>query len=405
MSNSNGSLSSCGPVPRFSRRAERLAESATMRVSRRAGELKAAGHDIVDLSAGQPDFASPKVALDAVREALDAGHTRYTAAAGLPDLRRALAARYADEHGAPWDASNVIVTVGAKAALFELMQVLIDDGDEAVLPTPCWVSFEEQIRVAGGEPVLVPMAPEDGFTIHAAPLIEAMTERTRLVLINSPCNPSGGVVSPADLRRLAEACAERGAVLLCDETYERFLYDGAVHASGAALARDFAEHVVVVSSFSKTYSMTGWRLGWAAGSARIVGKVLEVQSHATSNPTSFAMYGALAALEHAAPDVEAMIAAFAERRRAVVKALNHLPGVSCVAPAGAFYAFFKVSDYFKGPVTGSMELAEYLLDEARVALVPGVAFGRDDHMRLAFACSVVDLERGIARIGEALARL
>lgn len=379
-----------------------------MRVSRRAGELKAAGRDIIDLSAGQPDFPSPSVAVEAAREALAAGFTRYTAAAGLPDLRRALADRYAEGFGAPWETDNVIVTVGAKAALFELIQALVDDGDEVVIPSPCWVSFEEQVRFAGGNPITVPMSAADGFTIHAEPLIGAFSDRTRLVLVNSPCNPTGGVIGAADLRRLAEACAERGAILLCDETYERFVYDGVEHAGAAALARDFPVSVVVVGSFSKTYSMTGWRLGWAAGDRRIIRKVLEIQSHATSNPTSFAMVGALAALRQGEPDVQAMLAAFAERRRAVVDALKAIPGVDCRPPAGAFYAFPRVSSYLEDPGEGrgggSLELAEYLLEEAGVAVVPGVAFGADPHLRLAFACSVEDLETGIQRIGEALGR-
>lgn len=379
-----------------------------MRVSRRAGELKAAGRDIIDLSAGQPDFPSPAVAVAAAREALAAGFTRYTAAAGLPDLRRALADRYAEDFDAPWETDNVIVTVGAKAALFELIQALVDDGDEVLIPSPCWVSFEEQVRFAGGSPVTVAMSAADGFVIHAEPLIDAFTDRTRLVLVNSPCNPTGGVISVADLRRLAEACAEQGAVLLCDETYERFVYDGVEHAGAAALARDFPSSVVVVSSFSKTYSMTGWRLGWAAGDRRIIRKVLEIQSHATSNPTSFAMVGALAALREGEAEVRTMLEAFAARRRAVVDALKAIPGVDCLPPAGAFYAFPRVSSYFEnrgqGLAGGSMDMAEFLLDEAGVAVVPGMAFGADQHIRLAFACSVEDLERGIQRIGEALGR-
>ncbi len=208
-----------------------------MRVSRRAEELRALGQDIVDLSAGQPDVPSPRSAVEAVHRALDAGQTKYTAAAGLMDLRKAIAERYRQSFTVPWQAADVVITVGAKAALFELISVLIDDGDEAVLPSPAWVSFEEQIRFAGGTPVLVPMQAENRFRIEAAPLIAAMTEKTRLVLVNSPCNPTGGVISDADLRLLAQACAARGAVLLCDETYECFLYDGANHASGAALAR------------------------------------------------------------------------------------------------------------------------------------------------------------------------
>ena len=388
----------------FSRRARRLAESATMRVSRRAIELKAAGRNIIDLSAGQPDFPSPAVAVKAAQEALAAGFTRYTAAAGLPDLRRALAERYASTSGAPWDVGNVIVTVGAKAALFQLIQALVDDGDEVVIPSPCWVSFEEQVRFAGGRPVTVPMSALDGFSIHAQALIDAFTERTRVVLVNSPCNPTGGIISSGDLRQLAKGCAERGVILLCDETYERFLYDGAEHAGGAALARDFPSTVVVVSSFSKTYSMTGWRLGWAAGDQRVIRKVLEIQSHATSNPTSFAMYGALAALREGEADVRAMLDAFAARRRAVVAALDALPGVSCLPPSGAFYAFPEVSSYFEGRGGGSLEMAEFLLEEAGVAVVPGMAFGADQHIRLAFACSVEDLEQGVERIGDALGR-
>lgn len=394
----------CAAMP-ISRRASRLAESATMRVSRRAEELRALGQDIVDLSAGQPDVPSPRAAVEAVHRALDAGQTKYTAAAGLMDLRRAIAERYRQSFTVPWQAADVVVTVGAKAALFELIAVLIDDGDEAVLPSPAWVSFEEQIRFAGGTPVLVPMRAENRFRIEAEPLIAAMTERTRLVLVNSPCNPTGGVISPEDLRRLAEACAERGAVLLCDETYECFLYDGARHASGAALAAEMPETVVVVGSFSKTYSMTGWRLGWAAGPKDVIRKAIELQSHATSNPTTFAMYGALEALRSAKPDVDAMLERFTRRRAFVVDALSKIPGVGCLPPDGAFYAFFDVSALYRPGMEGSMPLAEYLLEEAKVALVPGLAFGADAYLRLSFATSMEQLEKGLARMAEALAKL
>jgi len=394
----------CAAMP-ISRRASRLAESATMRVSRRAEELRALGQDIVDLSAGQPDVPSPRSAVEAVHRALDAGQTKYTAAAGLMDLRRAIAERYRQSFTVPWQAADVVVTVGAKAALFELIEVLVDDGDEAVLPSPAWVSFEEQIRFAGGTPVLVPMRAENGFRIEAAPLIAAMNEKTRLVLVNSPCNPTGGVISAADLRELAQACAARGAVLLCDETYECFLYDGARHASGAAVAAELPETVVVVGSFSKTYSMTGWRLGWAAGPNEIIRKAIELQSHATSNPTTFAMYGALEALKSAKPDVDAMLERFTRRRAYVVEALGRIPGVKCLPPDGAFYAFFDVSALYRPGMEGSMQLAEYLLEEAKVALVPGLAFGADEYLRLSFATSMEQLEKGLSRMAEALGRL
>ncbi len=376
-----------------------------MRVSRRAEELRALGRDIVDLSAGQPDVPSPRSAIDAVHRALDAGHTKYTAAAGLMDLRRAIAERYQQSFTVPWQAKDVVITVGAKAALFELIEVLVDDGDEAILPSPAWVSFEEQIRFAGGTPILVPMQAEDRFRIHAAPLIAAMTDKTRLVLVNSPCNPTGGVISAADLHQLAAACAARGALLLCDETYECFLYGDAQHASGAALAAEFPESVVVVGSFSKTYSMTGWRLGWAAGPREVIAKAIELQSHATSNPTTFAMYGALEALRSAGPDVAAMLERFTRRREYVVEALGKLPGVSCLPPDGAFYAFFNVSKLYRPGMEGSMALAEYLLEEAGVALVPGLAFGADAYLRLSFATSMEQLEKGLDRMAEALSKL
>ncbi len=373
-----------------------------MRVSRKAAELRAAGCEIVDLSAGQPDFDSPAAAVDGARRALEEGFTRYTAAAGIPDLRQALADWYGQRHGAAWRLDNVLVTVGAKAALFELMLTLIDEGDRVVMPSPCWVSFPEQVRFAGGEPVLVPADAADGFALRARPLIDAIDDNTRMVLINSPSNPTGGIVTAEELRRLVEHCAERGVIVLSDETYERFLYDGAEHASAGALAAEFPDTVVVVASFSKTYAMTGWRIGYALASADLIRQVTAVQSHATSNPTSFAMYGALAALEGAEPDVRRMLAAFARRRDLVVRGLQRLPGVTCPAPAGAFYAFPHVAAHYR-PGEGSLELAERLLEDAGVAVVPGVAFGADEHIRLSFACSDAELETGLKRLGEAFA--
>ncbi len=381
----------------FSRRALRLAESATIRVTRKAAELRAAGRDIIDWSAGQPDFPSPEVAVEGARRALAEGFTRYTAAAGTPELRQALAEVYGRRHGVPWRPDNVLVTVGAKAALFELMLALVDEGDSVVMPSPCWVSFPEQVRFAGGRPILVPLSAGDGFAIRAAPLIDAVCDSTRMVLINSPSNPTGGIVAARELRRIVEHCAERGIVVLSDETYERFLYDGARHASAGALAEEFPDTVVVVSSFSKTYAMTGWRIGFALASAALIRRLTAVQSHATSNATSFAMSGALAALTGAEADVRRMLTAFTRRRELVVSGLERLSGVACSAPAGAFYAFPHVAAHF-AQGQGSLELAERLLEDAGVAIVPGVAFGADQHMRVSFACSDTELEEGLERL-------
>ncbi len=375
-----------------------------MRMSRRATELAAAGREIVDWSAGQPDFPSPAVAVEEARAALADGFTRYTVAAGIPDLRSALAARYAERHGAPWGIDHTLVTVGAKAALFEVILTLVESGDEVVLPTPAWVSFPEQVRIAGGEPVLVPMSADDGFAIRADPLIAATTEATRMVLVNSPANPTGGVLAADELRRLTEHCAARGIVLLADETYERFLYDGSEHAGAAALAAEFPDTVAVVGSFSKTYAMTGWRVGWALGPRELIKKATALQGHMTSNATSFAMRGALAALTGAESDVRRMIAAFERRRDLLVARLERIPGVRCRPPAGAFYAFPHVAGCYREGRRGSLALAEHLLEQAGVAVVPGAAFGADDHLRISFACSRQELEAGLARMEEALRR-
>jgi aspartate aminotransferase len=297
------------------------------------------------------------------------------------------------------------VTVGAKGALFELALALFEAGDEVVLPSPYWVSFPEQIAFAGATPVTVPTSAADGFRIHAEPLIERLGDATRAVLVNSPCNPTGGVMEAADLLLLAEACAERGILLISDETYERFHYDGAPHASVAALARDFPETVVLVGSFSKTYAMTGWRLGFVFAPRQVLAAVGDIQSHATSNPTSFAMVGALAALAEAEPEVEAMIAEYQARRDLLIPRLNAIHGVSCRRPPGAFYAFPDVTDLYGDRVIGSVALAEHLLEEARVAVVPGAAFGDDQHIRISFACSRRQLERGVVRMAEALMAL
>ncbi len=372
-----------------------------MRVSRRALECKAAGRDIIDLSAGEPDFASPSVAVEAARNALTDGFTRYTAAAGIPDLRAALAARHS-RTGASLTAESCLVTVGAKAALFELFQVLVDEDDEVVHPSPAWVSFAEQIRFAGGRPVAVETSPADRFAIHADALIAATGPRTRAFLVNSPSNPTGGVISPAELRRLTAWAASRGVMVIADETYGRLIYDGAEAASVADLFAEYPETVVLVGSFSKTWAMTGWRVGYALGPRSLIAKAAQLQSHMTSNPTSFAMHGALAALEGAEADVERMLAEYAARREDLVTRLAAIPGVRCAPPAGAFYAFPHVAEHFGPGRRDSIELAEYLLEEAGVALVPGAAFGADEHLRISFAASREALAEGARRLAAAL---
>ena len=387
---------------KLSRRAAGVAESATIRVTRKAAELRRAGRSILDLSAGQPDFPSPRAAVDEARRALAEGFTNYTASSGIPDLREALAERFRRLYGSPWQGRDTLITVGAKAALFQSMLALVDDGDHVVVPSPSWVSVSEQIRFAGGHPVTPALDPEEGFAIRAETVLDAIDEKTRMVLINSPSNPTGAVITPRDLRTITEHCADRGILLLSDETYERFVYDGTEHASAAALASEFPETVLLISSFSKTYSMTGWRVGFALGPSRLIDKLGAIQSHATSNVTSFAMRGALAALRHGEDDVRRMITEFSSRRQQVVAALESLEGVTCPTPQGAFYAFPKVSAHYQEGRQGSVEMAEFLLEEAGIAVVPGAAFGADECIRLSFACAREDLDLALQRLGDAL---
>lgn len=389
---------------RLSERVVRIGESATLRASRRALELRAQGVDVIDFGAGEPDFATPSVAVEAARQALADGFTKYTATSGIPELRRALAERYRRDFAAPWTAADVLITVGGKGALFETALALFEPGAEVVLNSPYWVSLPEQVRFAGAEPVEVPTSGDDGFTIHAGPILAALNERTRAVILNSPGNPTGGIIEPRERRRIVEECARRDIVVISDETYERFVYDGFAPGSSAELAAEFPGTVAVVGSFSKTYAMTGWRLGFLLGPRELVEAATRIQGHATSNPTSFAMKGALAALLGAEEEVRAMIAEYALRRDLLIERLSRLPGVRCRAPRGAFYAFPDVSARFGGAFAGSVELSEKLLEEEAVATVAGEAFGSDRHLRFSFACGRPAIAEGMDRLERFLAR-
>jgi len=392
----------------LSARVRRIGESATLKVTRRAMQMKAQGVDVVDFGAGEPDFASPAVAVEAARQALADGFTKYTQNQGIPALRQALALRYAQRYGAPWTADQTLITVGGKGALFEVALALFEDGQEVVVHTPAWVSIPEQIRFAGATVVEVPTSGANGFAVDPGSMLSAITPRTRAVIVNSPCNPTGGRISPEALAVIIEGCAARGVLVISDETYERFVYDEEVPVSAAALATRFPATVVVVGSFSKTYAMTGWRLGYLLGPRELVDAAATIQGHATSNATSFAMVGALAALEHAEPEVEKMIIEYEARRNLLIPRLNALPGFRCLPPAGAFYAFPEVSACYRtddgGEPEGSTRFAERLLEEAHVAVVAGAAFGSDDHIRISFACSRDNLDKGLRRIQEFLAR-
>ncbi len=379
-----------------------VGESGTVKVARLALELRASGVDVMDLGVGEPDFPSPRASIQATQQALEQGYTKYTEAAGLKELRQAVAGCLARRYSAPWSAAEGIITVGAKMALANLAMALVGEGDEVVLSSPSWVSFGAQVRLAGATPRYVPTSADEGFRIQAEPILAAFGERTRAVLINSPANPTGGVIGGEDLARLAAACAERGIYLISDETYDRFVYPGVEFASASSLAARYPETIILVGSLSKTYAMTGWRLGYAFGPPEVVRALSTLQSHSTSNPTSFAMRGALAAIESGEEEVAAMIAEYEARRELVAAALESLPGFRCLPPAGAFYVFPHVAACYRAGRENSTAFAEFLLREAAVAVVPGAAFGADEHIRMSFACSRATLETAIERIRRAL---
>ncbi|MFQ5527958.1 MAG: pyridoxal phosphate-dependent aminotransferase [Thermoanaerobaculia bacterium] len=387
---------------KVSERVSRLAESATLAVASRAAELRAEGVDVVDWSAGEPDFSSPKGAVAAAIRALEDGRTRYAKNTGIAELRTAIADDLGSRLGGPWTSEQVVVTVGAKAALFELALALFGAGDEVVLPNPYWVTFPAQITLAEAKVVEVEARAENGFRISADEVLSRMSERTRAVLLNSPSNPTGAVIGAGDLEAIAGECAARGVYLVSDETYERFVFDGEAFPSAAPLAQKYPDTVIVVGSFSKTHAMTGWRLGFLAGPAEVVRAVAKIQSHATSNATTFAMWGALAVFENAEERLSEMKREYQERRDLLLAGLAAIPGIQCPKPGGAFYAFPDVSALYRDGRRGSAEFAEFLLERARVAVVPGVAFGSDRHVRISFACSKERVLEGVDRLAAAL---
>jgi aspartate aminotransferase len=385
---------------KLSRRITALTPSSTTAAGKKAKALAASGVDVVDFSIGEPDFATPAFVGRAGVRAIEAGRTKYTDVAGEAPLRDAIAAKYVREQAAPVARENVIVTAGAKQAVFNVCEALFEEGDDVALFSPYWVSFPEMVRLTGARPVFVPTDLAAGWRPTAAALERAIPGTVRGVILNSPNNPTGAVVDAEELVRIVDWCASREASLIYDETYDRFLYDGRRHASAAAL-RSRYERIVVTGAASKTWAMTGWRLGWAVGPAKLVAAITSYQSHTTSNASSISQAAALEALsdvEATAAAVEMMLARYAERRRLMVEGLSAIPGVRCRSPEGAFYAFADVSAFYarKG-VSGSAAFCDLLLSQAHVAAVPGDAFGDNACVRFSFAADEARVREGVRR--------
>ena len=388
----------------FSQRMSRISVSSTTAVVAKADRLKANGVDVADFGAGEPDFPTPENIKKAAVAALDQNFTKYTPTGGITELKQAIVERHARDFGSDYAVEECLVTVGGKQAIFEAIESLVDHGDEVILPVPYWVSFLDIINYAGGKPVLLETRESEDFAVRADAMEKLVTPKTKLIIVNSPSNPTGAVVPPGEMERILSLAQRRQVCLMSDECYCHFLYDGRKPFSlGSSKDR---ERLIIVGSLSKTYAMTGWRVGFALGSPALLANMLKLQSHSTSNPASIAQKAAVEALRGPQDSVQTMLAEYHRRRDRIVQGLRSIPGVRCVSPQGAFYVYPNVAAYLKTDgLRDTTVLATRLLDEARVALVPGPAFGTHEHVRISYATSQEQIDKGVQRLKDFLAKL
>src|ERR1700761_5201412 len=388
----------------FADRIGRIEISATMAVTAEAARLRAQGAQLVDFGAGEPHFPTPRHIKDAAIAAIEANFTRYTVVAGIPEVRKAIVERHACDFGSDYTPDEAVFTTGGKLALFNAVQVLVDHGDEVILPVPYWVSFKDIIRYAGGKVVLLPTQEAENFRVTADAIERAITPRTKAIILNTPSNPAGSVVSPADLERIVKLAHERGIYLLLDECYVYLQYTGALVSGGSFT--DAKDHLIVLGSLSKTYAMTGWRAGFALGPKPIIAAMSKLQSQSTSNTASMVQRASIAALPASQECVTEMRADYIKLRDQVLEGFKSIPGLTCTVPQGAFYVYPNVSKFIgKGGVTSATDLAAKLLSEAHVVVVPGEAFGTKEHIRLSYAVSHDVVDEGVKRMREYFAKL
>lgn len=384
---------------KLAKRVASLTPSSTLAITAKAKELKAAGYDVIGLGAGEPDFNTPQHIMEAAVKAMYDGHTKYTPSGGLATLKQEIIKKFQRDQQLDYKPSEIIVCVGAKHALYTLFQVILDEGDEVIIPTPYWVSYPEQVKLAGGVPVYVEGLEENEFKITPQQLEQAMTDRTKAVIINSPSNPTGVIYTKEELQALGEVCLAHDVLIVSDEIYEKLIYGGHEHISIAQLSPDLKKQTIIINGVSKSHSMTGWRIGYAAGDAEIIGAMTDLASHSTSNPTSIAQYAAIAAYSGSQEPVEQMRQAFEQRLNIIYERLIQIPGFSCVKPQGAFYLFPNAKE--AATMTGYEHVdafVEALLEEAKVALVPGSGFGAPNNVRLSYATSLDSLHEALNRI-------
>ncbi|RKO67303.1 pyridoxal phosphate-dependent aminotransferase [Desulfofundulus salinus] len=384
-------------------RVKNISPSPTLAIDARAKKMIAAGEKVINFGAGEPDFDTPEHIKEAAMAAIRKGMTKYTPVGGTMELKEAIVQKLKADNGLEYTPEQIVVSAGAKHSLYNAMMVLLQPGDEVILPAPYWVTYLEQIKLAGAVPVIVQTRQENGFKLTAEELLSVVSPRTKMVIINSPGNPTGAVYTKEELVELGKVIEDHGLVVISDEIYEKLIYDGCEHVSIASLSPALKEQTVVINGMSKAYAMTGWRIGYAAAPTEVARAMVDLQSHSTSNPTSIAQAASVAALTGTQEPLKEMVAEFRQRRDYMLQRLNAIPGISCNTPSGAFYVFPSMARYigrqYKGrQINGASDLAGLLLDEVKVAVVPGVAFGDDRCFRLSYATSMENIVEGLNRI-------
>ena len=400
----------------LSERILKVKPSPTLEVTNLANALKAKGVDIIGFGSGEPDFDTPETIKKAAINAIENGKTKYTAVGGMPELKNAIIEKFKRDNNLEYKASEVTVNCGGKHSFYNLMQVLLNDSDEVLITAPYWVSYPSMVLLAGGKPVIIETTQENGFKMKPEQIKEKITDKTRAIVINSPSNPTGTAYTKDELVKIAEALIDKDILIISDDIYESITYDGFEFSNIANISEELKKRTIVLNGVSKTYSMTGWRIGYMAGDEIIIKKSETLQSQSTSNPASISQWAAIEALTGDQDVVKKMVDAFIIRRKLIVKSLNDIPGFNCINPEGSFYVFPGLNELFSSPgwneaagkydsPHNSSKLSSFLLEEARVAVVPGIAFGSDNHIRLSFATSDENIKEGVGRIKNAVSSI
>lgn len=396
----------------LSKKISEISPSMTLAISAKANEMKANGEKVISFGVGEPDFNTPEHIINAAKDALDKGYTKYVAAAGLPALKKAIAKKLKEENGLDYDPSQIVVCNGGKHAIYNAMYAVLEEGDEVLIPKPYWLTYPEVVMCCGGVPVYIYATPRHGYKVTAAQIEAMITPRTKMLILNSPCNPTGAVYTEEEIRAIAEVCVKHNIVVLSDEMYEKLIYGGETHFSIAAVSPEMKELTIIVNGVSKSYAMTGWRLGFVAAPKHVAKAIGSFQSHTTSNVNTMTQYAAIAAYEGDQKPMEDMVKAFGERRKKMLEVLEGMKslGLDYVKPDGAFYVMLLCynlygKSYDGVKINGSMDFCDMLLTHEKVAATPGICFGDDDAIRLSYALSMEDMLEGLRRIGEFVSRL